>query len=99
VKFSKPHQFRSKPYLRWIRTQPCICSGQSNVEAAHSWPSSIGGKSSDITALPLTERYHRTDNEGLDKIGRANFERMNNLDLNREVIKHINRFLSEGHTF
>lgn len=99
MRFPKPSPFRSESYLRWIRTQPGVVSGQSGAEAAHVWASSIGSKSSDLTAIPLIPRFHRSDLDGLDKIGRTEFERRHNLSLDREIIRHLNRFLSEGHKF
>jgi len=101
----RPVSARSASYLRWIRRFPClVCALKdeaqaSRTESAHVWASSISLKSSDLTALPLCELHHRDDREGMDKMGREQFALRHNIDLDREIIKSLNRFVAEGNQF
>ena len=61
--FPKPQSWRSKKYLAFVRTLPCIkCGGKSE---AHHWaPLGIGGKGTstkhdDCCSVSLCTRRHR----------------------------------------
>jgi len=49
------------PYLKWLRTQPCLICGQSRyVEAAHVGARGLGQTCPDRQAVPLCSKHHRT---------------------------------------
>jgi hypothetical protein len=64
----KQKTFRSKSYLQFIRSQPCIICGKKS-EAHHSETGGMGIKASDLTAIPLC-RFHHTQ---WHTIGRQTF--------------------------
>jgi hypothetical protein len=73
---------RSKPYRKWIRTQPSVASGLMGCEAAHT--GSDGGKAmkaSDFTCVPLTPAEHLE----YHRIGRDGFERKHGICFAAEV--------------
>lgn len=59
----KQKAFRSKTYLKWIRTLPCYCCGSKESEAHHviglHWGlSGMGQKAPDTFCMPLCRRHH-----------------------------------------
>lgn len=61
-------------YLRWIRTLPCaVCRATRAVEAAHTGPHGLSQKSSDLCAIPLCARHHRTGDDSYHKLGPRKF--------------------------
>ena len=67
---------RNSEYLRWIRTLPCaVCRATRGVEAAHTGPHGLGQKSSDLSAIPLCARHHRTGPDSYHKLGLGNSPR------------------------
>ena len=54
---------RDRKYLNWLRTQPCIVTGQygddhETVDPAHMGTAGVGLKSDDCLALPLLHSIH-----------------------------------------
>jgi len=52
--------WRSKKYLAWIRTKPCSHCRVPGTEPHHitGWGGTMGGKPSDIHAIPLCHLHH-----------------------------------------
>jgi hypothetical protein len=57
--FQKRKTYRSAKYLAWIRSRPCVSTG-GPARAAHQnlGKGHMGGKASDIQALPLSDDAH-----------------------------------------
>jgi len=73
---------RNPGYLRWIRTLPCsVCGTRRAVEAAHTGPHGLSQKSSDLSAIPLCGRHHRTGDDSYHKLGPRKFAEVHRLDL------------------
>ena len=73
---------RNPGYLRWIRTLPCsVCRTRRAVEAAHTGPHGLSQKSSDLSAIPLCGRHHRTGDDSYHKLGPRQFAEVHRLDL------------------
>jgi len=61
--------WRSKAYLRWVRTLPCAGCGMGQSEAHHpiacGLGGTMGGKASDVLAIPLCRVCHRELHAGV----------------------------------
>ena len=80
---------RNPRYLAWIRTQPCVvCGSRRGIEASHTGPRGIGQKSSDLSAIPLCHRHHRTGNDSYHKLGQRRFAEVHNLDI-PEIVRRL----------
>jgi hypothetical protein len=85
-KAEKP--IRDPKYLAMVRKLCCIvCGSYRLVEAAHFGPRGIGQKSSDLDALPLCLRCHRTGPQSYHVLGARRFVAFHKLD----VAKHQER--------
>jgi len=61
--FARPKRIRweSAKYLKWVKTQPCACCGQTADDPHHliGWgQGGMGTKAHDILALPLCRQHH-----------------------------------------
>jgi len=73
---------RQPGYLDWIRTLPCsVCRTTRSVEAAHTGPHGLSQKSSDLSAIPLCARHHRTGDDSYHKLGPRKFSEVHRLDI------------------
>jgi hypothetical protein len=73
---------RNPAYLKWIRTLPCaVCRATRGVEAAHTGPHGLGQKSSDLSAIPLCARHHRTAPDSYHKLGPRRFSEVHRLNV------------------
>jgi hypothetical protein len=73
---------RNPGYLRWIRTLPCsVCRTTRGVEAAHTGPHGLSQKSSDLSAIPLCVRHHRTGYDSYHKLGPRKFAEVHRLSI------------------
>jgi hypothetical protein len=73
---------RSPQYLQWIRTLPCsVCRRTRGVEAAHTGPHGLGQKSSDLSAIPLCARHHRSGDDSYHKLGPRKFGDVHQLNI------------------
>ena len=73
---------RHPGYLQWIRTLPCsVCRTTRAVEAAHTGPHGLSQKSSDLCAIPLCVRHHRTGNDSYHKLGPRKFAEVHQLSI------------------
>ncbi len=73
---------RNPRYLAWIRTQPCVvCGARRGIEASHTGPRGIGQKSSDLSAIPLCHRHHRSGKDSYHNLGQRQFADVHNLDI------------------
>ena len=73
---------RHPGYLQWIRTLPCsVCRTTRAVEAAHTGPHGLSQKSSDLCAIPLCVRHHRTGNDSYHKLGPRKFAEVHQLNI------------------
>jgi hypothetical protein len=74
--------FRNPGYLQWIRTLPCsVCHTTRAVEAAHTGPHGLSQKSSDLTAIPLCARHHRTGNDSYHRLGPRKFAEVHQVNI------------------
>lgn len=81
---------RSRPYLAWIRTQPCLVCGSTRwIEAAHTGPHGLGQKSPDSSAVPLCIRHHRTGNDSYHRLGPRRFSEVHDLDIST-IVRRLN---------
>ena len=81
---------RNPRYLAWIRTLPClVCGRTTGIEAAHTGPHGMAQKSTDISAIPLCTRHHRSGQDSYHKLGARVFERHHQLDT-QAVVAHLN---------
>ena len=73
---------RNPGYLQWIRTLPCsVCRTTRAVEAAHTGPHGLSQKSSDLCAIPLCVRHHRTGDDSYHKLGPLKFAEVHKLNI------------------
>lgn len=73
---------RNPGYLEWIRTLPCsVCRTTRGIEAAHTGPHGLGQKSSDLSAIPLCTRHHRTGEDSYHKLGPQKFAAVHRLNI------------------
>ena len=80
---------RNPRFLAWIRTLPCLVCGRTmGIEAAHTGAHGLGQKSSDMSAIPLCRRHHRTGPDSYHKLGARAFERYHRLGLHA-VAEHL----------
>ena len=81
---------RSRLYLAWIRTLPCIvCGSTRGIEASHTGPHGLGQKSSDFSAIPLCGAHHRKGRDSYRKLGPRKFSEVHGLDV-RAIVTRLN---------
>ena len=81
---------RSRLYLAWIRTLPCIvCGSTRGIEASHTGPHGLGQKSSDYSAIPLCGIHHRNGKDSYHKLGPRRFCEVHNVDI-RGIVMRLN---------
>ena len=79
---------RNPGYLQWIRTLPCsVCRTTRAVEAAHTGPHGLSQKSSDLSAIPLCVRHHRTGDDSYHKLGPRKFAEVHQLNIRAIVAR------------
>ncbi len=79
---------RNPGYLRWIRSLPCtVCRTTHAVEAAHTGPHGLGQKSSDLSAIPLCGRHHRTGDDSYHRLGPRKFAEVHQLNIRAIVAR------------
>ncbi|TNH06649.1 DUF968 domain-containing protein [Testudinibacter sp. TR-2022] len=57
----KPLYFRSEKWLRWVKSQPCVCCGQQADDPHHligQGSGIMGGKADDLDVIPLCRQHH-----------------------------------------
>src|SRR4051812_45052378 len=80
---------RNPAYLRWIRSLPCIvCRSRWRIEAAHTGPHGLGQKSSDLSAIPLCARHHRTGNDSYHQLGPSKFAEVHRISI-RDIVARL----------
>jgi hypothetical protein len=81
---------RSRLYLAWIRTLPCVvCGSTRGIEASHTGPHGLSQKSSDYSAIPLCGKHHRTGSDSYHRLGPRRFSDVHNLDI-RAIVSRLN---------
>jgi len=79
---------RNPRYLQWIRSLPCVvCRTNRAVEAAHTGPHGLGQKSSDLSAIPLCGRHHRTGDDSYHNLGPRKFAEVHQLNIRAIVAR------------
>jgi len=79
---------RNPAYLRWIRSLPClVCRTTRAVEAAHTGPHGLSQKSSDLCAIPLCGRHHRTGDDSYHRLGPRKFAAVHALNIRENVAR------------
>ena len=80
--------FRNPGYLQWIRTLPCsVCRTTRVVEAAHTGPHGLSQKSSDLSAIPLCVKHHRTGDDSYHKLGPRKFAEVHQVNIRAIVAR------------
>jgi hypothetical protein len=80
--------FRNPGYLQWIRTLPCsVCRTTRTVEAAHTGPHGLSQKSSDLSAIPLCVRHHRTGDDSYHRLGPRKFAEVHQVNIRAIVTR------------
>jgi len=84
---------RSKPYLDFIRNQPCIVSGSDYGVVAHHvrilGNGGTGLKPSDFLTVPLTHENHMLLHSG----GERSFYKKHNIDIKSSILYYLESFL------
>jgi hypothetical protein len=71
------------------RTLPCsVCRTTRMIEAAHTGPHGLNQKSSDLSAIPLCARHHRTGDDSYHKLGPRKFAAVHQLNV-RAIIARL----------
>ena len=79
---------RNPGYLQWIRTLPCsVCRTTRGVEAAHTGPHGLSQKSSDLSAIPLCGKHHRTGDDSYHRLGPRRFAEVHQVDIRAIVAR------------
>ena len=79
---------RNPGYLQWIRTLPCsVCRTTRQIEAAHTGPHGISQKSSDLSAIPLCRKHHRTGADSYHRLGPRRFAEVHHLSIRAIVAR------------
>jgi hypothetical protein len=79
---------RHPGYLQWIRSLPCsVCRTTRSVEAAHTGPHGLSQKSSDLSAIPLCVRHHRTGDDSYHRLGPRKFAEVHQLNIRAIVVR------------
>ena len=58
-----------------------MCRTTRAVEAAHTGPHGLSQKSSDLSAIPLCARHHRTSKDSYHKLGPRKFSEVHQLNI------------------
>ena len=94
MKPRKPIRKRSREYLAWVRTLPCIITGRIPTVPHHQdkrYHKAMGMKCSDFRAVPLSVELHTAYH---DRLSWKLYE-MHNIDI-ESVINNLNeRFRNE----
>jgi hypothetical protein len=85
--FPKPSRKTDPGYLAWIRRQPCVACGAAS-QAHHTTSKGAGG--SDYRSVALCYRHHQR----LHRMGRQRFQAEYGVDLNEEIIRLLEAFVS-----
>lgn len=88
--FPKPHTYRSKKYLAYIRTKKCLVCGSPETVPHHEGLglNMMGGKSPDSHAVPLCSKHHA----GYHNIGPKFWDMV---DIKMEIIKLVTEYLEQ----
>ena len=100
----KEHKnYRDELYLKWIREQPSIVSGDYDKwvtdigsgknDAHHVWNTGKKGKRNDYLAVPLTRKEHQLYHQ----IGHKGFEEKFNINLEWCIINLMSDYLRGIH--
>jgi len=58
-----------------------VCRTTRSVEAAHTGPHGLSQKSSDLSAIPLCARHHRTAKDSYHKLGPRKFSEAHQVNI------------------
>lgn len=87
---------RNTSYLKWLRTQKCIASGQDAECAHHIRLGTNGGKGikpSDYFCIPLTNEYHTIGSFAVHRMGEESFLSHFKIDKVQFFIHYLEQFL------
>ena len=72
----KPHTPRDRPYLDWLRTQPCAaCSRPPPCDPSHHGRGGVGIKAPDHDAIPLCRSCHNYWHDHRRIVGRTDLDK------------------------
>jgi len=64
-----------------------VCRATRAVEAAHTGPHGLGQKASDLSAIPLCRRHHRTGDDSYHRLGPRKFAEVHQLNIRALVAR------------
>jgi hypothetical protein len=64
-----------------------VCHTTRAIEAAHTGPHGLSQKSSDLCAIPLCVKHHRTGDDSYHKLGPRKFAEVHQLNLGAVVAR------------
>lgn len=100
MKLAMHRNHRNSKYLKWLRTQNCVVSGEKAQCAHHIRLETNGGsglKPSDYFCIPLKNEYHTTGAHALHIIGEDTFFKQFKLNRDELFLKFLKGFLKEEH--
>lgn len=83
--------YRSKRYMSFIRIQECVISGckLKQCDPHHTYTAGKSLKATDLCCIPLCRQHHHE----IGSIGRESFENKYNVDISRELIKCLMKYI------
>jgi hypothetical protein len=91
MSFPKNKRYESKDFIAYIKTLPCLVCGKEAT--AHHWIT-VGAGGSDLTAVPLCQNHH-TSEEGFHVLGRDTFTKRYNIDIQWLRILYLEGYIME----
>jgi hypothetical protein len=80
--------------MEWISTLACLICGSRKVQVCHTGPHGLSTKAHDIWTVPLCQPHH-LGALGLDVLGPGQFESVYHVDMKKEVLNLIARYIHE----
>ncbi len=88
----KPKTYRNEAYLKWIRGRACIVCGHNPPnDPHHTKRGGMALKGPDTETVPLCRQHH----DMVESVGRESFQRIWNIDFNREIIRCLSEYIEE----
>lgn len=78
---------KNQEYVAWIKTLPCVVCKKLDVDPHHCY----NARRNDLLCIPLCREHHRKYHDH----GADWFETTFNLSLDKEIIRHLTRFIGE----
>ncbi|MBZ0158408.1 MAG: hypothetical protein K8I29_19595 [Alphaproteobacteria bacterium] len=85
----KKKTYRSERFLEFTRRQSCLIRKTPSPDPHHLFTGGMGIKCCDLYSIPLDRLVH----DELHTIGRGSFENRHGIDLTRELLIHMARYI------